>query len=923
MNGPASPLPSAPELAPKLALVPAHADILAWAAETLAQTYRSRLPDLSSLTVLLPAAAQIPRLRRQLTQHCGAILGPNITTLAGFAAQAKSASTLSALDCKLILTEALRAHPGAFPGQDSSALAEALFGLFEELSANTPELAEDEARFLARIERGYGARLAQASVEAKSIYLLWSAYLRETAGRSPAVAYTRQLRDALRSLAPGERVVLVGFDSFSPSEKSLLREALTGDQLCVWLQGPIAGRGRSVIGQLSAELGGNAVVIDLGEDDCARAFDDSGTPLQQRIRQEQASRIQLAEASQAEHEARMVDLAVRRILLEKPREIAVVTQDRALARRLRALLERANIALRDEAGWALSTSSAASSLGHWLDCCDSDFPFRAVLDLLKSSFYEGASTTDIDTLERAIYASRDNVNGIERLRALADVPRELLAPLQSAARMVSSTQGTSRKGAEWSQMLINSLQALPLWRTWQNDAAGALLIRQIEELHAALQRQKPLLGWTEFRAMLERLLETAGFIPETSNSPVRLLSPEQARGLRCDVLILAGASAAQFPGKPGVQAVFNHNVRTELGLPNWLEEVERQLARFRGLMHAAPQVLITYAAGEEDESAQVCPWAEALQVTRLASVDPVLPVLAASRQVEISNATTLPTPELAPRPSLPVELLPQSLSATAHQALVDCPYKFFASSGLGLRQLEEPDEAVDRSDFGERVHAILHAFHEQIPGLPKAYAGKISAQHAGDMEHTLRQITYAVLADDLRNRALAQVWLVEINTLIPDLVQWMIARHDQWPSVRGEVEAHQALNDELRLHGFIDRLETDGYGNHGIVDYKTGTAPSVEEVLDGEKVQATHYALLEDSCTSVEYLVVKRGQKSPKPIQGDELLEAAERVRKRLIDVFAALRRNAPLPAHGDTKTCELCEYRGLCRVDTWAEGSA
>ncbi|MES2489790.1 MAG: hypothetical protein V4607_08355, partial [Pseudomonadota bacterium] len=104
MNGSVS-----PPLAPKLALIPAHADPLAWAAETLAQAYRSQLPDLSSLTLLLPAAAQIPRLRRQLTQRCGALLGPNITTLSGFAAQTKSTSTLSALDCKLILAEALRA----------------------------------------------------------------------------------------------------------------------------------------------------------------------------------------------------------------------------------------------------------------------------------------------------------------------------------------------------------------------------------------------------------------------------------------------------------------------------------------------------------------------------------------------------------------------------------------------------------------------------------------------------------------------------------------------------------------------------------------------------------------------------------------------------------------------------------------------
>ena len=121
----------------------------------------------------------------------------------------------------------------------------------------------------------------------------------------------------------------------------------------------------------------------------------------------------------------------------------------------------------------------------------------------------------------------------------------------------------------------------------------------------------------------------------------------------CDVLILAGASAAQFPGKPSVQAVFNHNVRAELGLPNWLGEVERQLARFRGLIHAAPQVLITYAASEDDESAQLCPWAEALKVTGLAGVDTTLPALAASGQAEISATTTLPEPEPPEEPSDP------------------------------------------------------------------------------------------------------------------------------------------------------------------------------------------------------------------------------------------------------------------------------
>jgi hypothetical protein len=143
---------------PKLALLPAHFDPMDWAAQTIAAACRERLPDLSHLTLVLPAAAQMPRLRRCLTEHCGgALLGPTITTLAGFAAQAKTASSLSALDCRLILSDALRQFPDLFSGQDSAALADALYGLFEELSAATPELAGDEARFLARVERGYGS----------------------------------------------------------------------------------------------------------------------------------------------------------------------------------------------------------------------------------------------------------------------------------------------------------------------------------------------------------------------------------------------------------------------------------------------------------------------------------------------------------------------------------------------------------------------------------------------------------------------------------------------------------------------------------------------------------------------------------------------------------------------------------------------
>jgi ATP-dependent helicase/nuclease subunit B len=346
---------------PRLLSLPPDADVLAWAASTLVQQHRAALPDLSHITLIVPAAAQIPRLRKLLlAQAGGALLGPAITTLGGFGRERSSRAALSALDCKLLLAQALQRHPDLFSGQDRWALANALFGLFEELSAATPELADDVGRFLGRIERGYGsARLAQISQEARAAHLLWQAYLHDTGRSSPAVAHLQALTTALATLAPDERVYLIGHDHFSGAEARILRDALARQSLTLWLQGPDSGRGRQTFAALLQTLAVAEPVVaferDPAPDPRARildgAFADDGLDLRQRAAAIDGTvpGLTLVIAGSPEHEARVVDLAVRRALLAGQRDIAVVTQDRRLARRLRALLERAGVPLQDEA----------------------------------------------------------------------------------------------------------------------------------------------------------------------------------------------------------------------------------------------------------------------------------------------------------------------------------------------------------------------------------------------------------------------------------------------------------------------------------------------------------------------------------------------------------------------------------------------
>jgi ATP-dependent helicase/nuclease subunit B len=65
--------------------------------------------------------------------------------------------------------------------------------------------------------------------------------------------------------------------------------------------------------------------------------------------------------------------------------VAVVSSDRVVTRRVRALLDDAGVAMRDENGWKLSTSSAAASVTALLQACAWNASTEQVLNWLKAT----------------------------------------------------------------------------------------------------------------------------------------------------------------------------------------------------------------------------------------------------------------------------------------------------------------------------------------------------------------------------------------------------------------------------------------------------------------------------------------------------------------------------------------------------------
>jgi ATP-dependent helicase/nuclease subunit B len=907
-----------------ITLLPPQADFIDWAAERLIDAHRRELPDLSSVRLLVPGASASPELRQRLAIHSrGVLLGPRIQTLAQFADEfACDLPPLTGTECQLLLVSALRRYRRLFPGQNPWRLAEALYSLFEELSLHAVAASEDETAFTERLARAYGARpLAALSDEAQIIHRLWQAFREETGGRSASESYLRNLRRAFEASTQGDSLYLLGIDHLTTAERAIVAPSIKAGQVQLWLHAREAGRDGAAMRALFADLGeiqtagaptsARSSFLDVALAESRGDFPSGAHP-----------QLQITRAEHPEHEARCVELAVREALLADCRDVAVVTEDRRLARRLRALLERAGIALQDEAGWALSTSAAAAALNSWLETIESRFHFRPLLSLLKSSFVH-ADPNALRILERDIIVRQGIESGLDRLRSNSDSSsglRNLLDRCEQAARAMPSLTPT-RPAPIWIQALEESLVRLGLWPAFQNDIAGRCLIATLTELKGALLRHPQTIDWNEFRSLLNRNIEHATFtVPRAKQiAAVRLLTLEQSSLLRCDAVILAGASRAQIPGAPPGEPFFNQSVRCELGLPGLAQRQTLTLLRLRRVLEAAPRVRITYAPEQAGEPAQLCPWLEAIESAAASRGfdlrEPGLAQRAGTAAVEIADRQRpLPAKRWQPAPPAPALLLRERISATAHQTLIDCPYRYFARELLGLTAEQAPDEDPDRSDYGQRVHRILQAFVEPVSSLPPPFGQPVTAANRAQAQAHLERLAEAVFAPDLQSRALAHIWLIEFRGAIPELLDWLGDR--EATHVQAEVRLERELDVHFRLDGQADRLEQLEDGRRVVVDYKTGAMPRATEVESGEAVQLLHYALLDHAIARVEYLSLKEPKRSLS-IEGD-LAQLRTAIDSRLHDLLNALRRAAPLPANGEESICERCDFRGLCRKGDW-----
>jgi len=957
---------------------------------------------------------------------------------------------------QLLFIEALQQHPNLFKEENQWQVTQALLSLFDELSLNQQAIFISVEELQEKLQQGYGIEQQHEHLlyESKLVYTLWHAWqkqLSENQLYDETTDYLNRLKIASPSMAPcatmqpwpsildinapavinkQQQFICLGFSQYTKTEQGFIQTLINNNQCQViefsntikpemkpgstytaFISETFTPSAQSFISrdgvyaencleqfQRMSRKDGHVGIMAQGAMD-GGAIKQRALAFSKKHPDTKADDIPFSTylASNEEEQIRAIDYYVRLNILNGKNNIAIISEDRKLSRRLRALLERANIQLKDKAGWSLATTQAATVIERWLECIEEDFSAYPLLDCLKSPYINiitntgPSSAAAKDDFKKNIYRFEhdlifhENVSSNikqykaklkQRLHRLSHWPANTYDDLINTLNYIQKTAVplttlyTAEKSiplSDFLNALLHSLQQLGVIQAYQNDNAGLVLLNTFDALKQSIKYSNPILSWHDCRIWLSMALESQNFTPMGNNMAndgrVQLMTLEQASHLNFDCIVIAATEPQHFPGSAKNQPFFNQAVRASLGLQTWETQRKQRHELFNRVLLSAPDVLLTACNEENGEEKPISPWLELLinfyQLTYNRKPDNlqlqqlVLSNHMANSEVFNCDDAELPEQSSQPAPDLPQDLIPQSVSASAYQRIINCPYQYFSADSLRLKALEELTEELKKSDYGERIHLILQCFHKGHKYYGKAFSQPINNENAKQAEQYLFSLSMKIFLADLENNVLHRSWLYRWQKHIPAYINWQIKHQQDWSIFLSEENLETPLiappsmapcdipsfleqwhkdvpltnlrmdiNETVKIVGRLDRIDKSKENNtHAIIDYKTGKTPRQDDIDTGENVQLSIYAMLDEKANHVSYLSVDSSYQKVETksfLSGDKLATNCEQNKQRLIELFKQMKNNAPMHAWGDATVCRYCHFSGLCRKAEW-----
>jgi ATP-dependent helicase/nuclease subunit B len=550
-----------------------------------------------------------------------------------------------------------------------------------------------------------------------------------------------------------------------------------------------------------------------------------------------------ADCATPHHEAVVIALALREVLEAPGRTAALVTPDRALARRVAAELRRWQIDIDDSAGQPLGHTPPAALLQLLVDAVDQRFAPVALLALLKHPLTTlGGRRGDLLAATRRLdgkcLRGLKPAPGLGEIRArLAEArfgePAErqrigaLLDRLEAATADLAQAMQDGAPPDRLLDVTIAAAEQLATAQSLWSGEAGEALADALARLRDAWRGRDAIAG-REWPALLAAMLEPEIVRPTHGRHPrLAIWGPLEARLQRADLVVLGGLNEGTWPPSVDTGPWINRPMRAALGLPQPERRVGLSAHDFTEAL-GAERVLLTRAEREGGAPTVPSRWLARLDALfgyePGASAPPPEYIQRGRRSLlawaEAIDAPTAYAPWLRPEPRPPVAARPTVLPVSAIEQWRRDPYGLYARRILGLRLLDPLEAELGAAERGTALHGAFDEFLKAYPsGLLPADA--LALFEAMGERH---------LAEVLAAPAERAFWWPRFKRL----ARWFVAteegRRRAGTRVLGsEIEGAMTVGP-LRIEARADRIDENGSDVWEIIDYKTGRVPQKKEM---------------------------------------------------------------------------------------------
>jgi ATP-dependent helicase/nuclease subunit B len=592
-------------------------------------------------------------------------------------------------------------------------------------------------------------------------------------------------------------------------------------------------------------------------------------------------------AANPEMEALAIAVAMREAH-ELGKSAALVTPDRALARRVMAALRRWNLTFDDSGGDALTDTSTGIFARLAAGAAAEQLEPATLLALLKHPLLRlgkaaGAWKTAIETLELALLRGtrpaagcnglaqdfakfRDELGKLKRREismlhaseprarlddaaldlaaALITTLREALAPLESIhmAKPVDFSDVARRHQAVLMALSRDEQGTSVAYEGREGTALTAafddLLVFETVETESGKKKKLRLSGLMVQLRDYPEVFQTAFADrvvrrPEVADASLRIYGPLEARLTQNDRVILGGLVEGIWPPSPRIDPWLSRPMRHQLGLDLPERRIGLSAHDFAQLL-GADDVILSHAAKVGGAPAVASRFLHRLEAVAGAGRWKAA-VAAGDKYVHYADELDRPLnvmPIAQPMPKPPREARPLRLSVTAIEDWLRDPYTIYAKFILKLSPLDPVDMPLSAADRGSAIHDSLGDFTQEyskaLPDDPASVLRRIGEGH------------FAPLMTRPEARAL---WWPRFLRIATWFAAWETERRINVVNidaeVRGEIAIPLDAGRTFYLSARADRIEHRNDRTFAILDYKTGQPPTGKQVRMGLSPQLT------------------------------------------------------------------------------------